>query len=125
MNKSQSLAQRVYGYILAFPEKHEQQSWVGDSDKVRETNNVCDTTLCVAGAAVLLADGVEGVVNRCGFWNGSTFSERGMELLGLTQNEANELFYTTDNSTARKAVKALAEGKRNKFRRIIGLESWQ
>lgn len=115
--KHRKMAKRVLGYIKAFPEKHNQNSWVSSPASVRATKSVCNTTLCAAGTAVFLHDGVQSIINSLDLNSGFKLPERARELLGLTPNEADALFYS-NNKSARRLLKAIAKGNQKKFDRI-------
>lgn len=108
------LFRRIEVAIEANPASHNQNWW-----EVEEAQTFCGTTRCVFGWAVYLATGVP-------FYAGLSrlFTEYGMSpldaesgysgevrvgarLLGITEGEADDLFFA-DNDTARNKVKEYA-----------------
>jgi hypothetical protein len=121
--ETRELATGVLEYLRQHPEKHCQASFVGVDDdgeimdattRITE-NNFCDTTLCVAGTAVFLAQGLEGlnrhIVN--GQWD-----ETAAPLLGLNDEEASILFYTMSDETALEMLEAVANGDEVRFHEV-------
>jgi hypothetical protein len=102
-------AQAVYNFLNAFPEKHDQDSFVEGV-----TTNLCGTTMCIAGTAVFLDGGVKALTETLE-GDRPDFDVQARELLGLTRDESRALFYTYDNENALKALKALIKGNKEKF----------
>lgn len=109
---TKAMAQKIVDYFLIYPERHEQADFVGKSAVLNE-KTVCNTTMCIAGSAVFLGDGIKGL-NDC-ILGVREFDERGAELLGLNDCEATALFYTMENDMAIDAVHAIAQGDEKKF----------
>lgn len=115
-------AQRVLDFIMENPEQHDQTAWWSalsrGSRRVADArDNICDTTLCIAGTAVYLQEGVEGLRERYDafFRSGPTLPERAADILGLSLDERNNLFLCMDNELARDMLIAVANGDQEKF----------
>lgn len=107
-------AQHILNYITMFPERHEQSTWVEVPigiyrDDLTE-DNFCGTTMCIAGTSVFLTEGVEGLRRPT-----SDFEDIAAERLGLSSVEAHDLFYNTDNDTAKVMLKAIVDGDEDAF----------
>jgi hypothetical protein len=119
--KTREVAQKVVDYIAEHPQEHSQSLfWAPATDAdtaLIDINNICDTTMCVAGTAVYITDGIEGMI--ASLYNGRhptlSFAGRGASLLGLNKVEADALFYCMDDAAAVDAVRALAQGDQEKF----------
>jgi hypothetical protein len=135
--KTMAMAQRVRDYIIQHPEKHEQSAWVGQRDRnsnyVRYFGNVneknfCNTTMCIAGTAIFLEEGIPGLQRAAGSIDtldayNSGWYQQAMPLLGLeTDNEAEMLFGNMDNNNAFDMLGALADGDVDKFYAIRAME---
>lgn len=86
--------QRVLDWTLAHPEHHDQRTWA------------CDTTLCMAGTAIMLehygetrtrelalsGTGTLELSNALAFKHNGGYGEQAQELLGLTEDQADALF---------------------------------
>lgn len=95
------LLKKTRDHILLFPETHDQSTWH------------CETTMCIAGHASVLAGaklarGVDFSGDPATFMyfegdliNAASFAE---EELGLTETEANYLFFCMDEDVAVKRV---------------------
>lgn len=92
----QQLRQLVLDQIITYPETHDQGDW-----------EYCGTTACVAGWAMLLAD---GFVTRS-FAHPAVPEKRAAQLLGLDWYDTVRLFYTCTNDQAKAALKYLANGE--------------
>jgi hypothetical protein len=87
---------KVTSYIRKHPEEHSQRNFL-----VKDKNSPCGTTACLAGTAVLLEPGYTvrwndhydepAVIDP--FQNQVTVSEAAREILGLTWDQAHDLFY--------------------------------
>lgn len=121
-DETKAAAQGVLDYLESQPEKHNQESYFRLPANVKpETlteENFCGTTMCIAGTALYLDQGIEGIVN---FYDGLDADEYSGQKLGLDAVEANTLFYTFDNATALDALRAIAAGDEVKFHALIGL----
>lgn len=121
----QELAQGILDYIEMFPDRHEQTNWVTvdgytvQAPRRTEKENMCNTTMCAAGTAVYLSRPFSEFQKFDG-----SFATEGRELLGLTHPEADDLFYS-NNETAVKLLGALAEGDKEKFNRIVRGEEYE
>lgn len=119
--ETKALAQKIQDYFILYPERHRQDEWVaveGATSCLVTDENICNTTMCVAGTAVFLNGGMQAM-NDCQAFYGSSFSETAQELLGLTYEEADRLFYCMDNQAAKDAVAAIAAGDEKKFDAIL------
>lgn len=124
--QTKAMAQAVVDYHLKYPGRHEQASWIGGPSyryKMTVTEqNLCDTTMCAAGTAVFVEQGIEGLnrcidVNACGIWE-----SEGARILGLTTDEEIQaLFYDVSNEEAMDGLRAIAAGDEDKFHAIMGL----
>lgn len=135
--ETKATAQAVLDYLIMNPEKHDQTAWAGITHDTEDfptyfwsthneatEENLCGTTMCVAGTAVYLSDGIEGL-NACGQGaiggtnaTQETWVRRGAELLGLDMVEANVLFFTLDNDKAIDMLVAVANGDEDKFHKL-------
>jgi len=114
--KHRVLAKRILGYIQAFPDRHDQDSYVGNEDEVLDTGNICNTTMCVAGTAVYLDGGTPALRRLIRHdEDGDLFFDSGRKLLGLTHEEARDLFHCYNNKAALKMLKAVAKGDEEQF----------
>lgn len=110
-----ALGRAVLDYVTAHPEEHDQRYFVGSRTRFGDVvgsvphRNLCGTTACVAGHAMLRS----GYTLRVGprpFYDysfvrpdGTTVEVPeidGAELLGLDPDTAGALFYTMDNDMA-------------------------
>jgi len=120
-NHTKAVAQSILRYIEMYPERHDQRAWVSNPDGTDnhekfDSDNVCNTTMCIAGTAVFLTRPVDEFKRFDGDWESV-----GGGLLGLTYDEAEQLFYA-DNETSLKMLRAVAEGNEEEFYRIISEE---
>lgn len=117
--ETREAASKVVEYIEAYPDRHNQSSWVAIFDELGEEIEVhdpeevslCKTTMCVAGTAAFQRYGT--VVFTDTWQRDHTWMEEGQTILGLNFIEANYLFYDTDNDEALKVVRGLAVGEWN------------
>lgn len=129
---TKAMAQDVVDYIVENPERHNQANWVVSVDdgtqhqvvdaikKVKE-EGVCGTTMCIAGTAIYLKYGVEGLVRAGDPRSTLHFEHVGAALLGLDDEESRALFFEMDNDKAIDATVAIANGDEDKFRTLVGL----
>ena len=108
------LAQRVSAHVRAHPEQHAQGDWYQE--------NNCGTTACVAGWTAIL-DGAElskdfydnGFVeaNRVRNANGTSrlIANYAQEALGLTRDEAKNLFYSRERAALTYLDRLIAKGE--------------
>jgi hypothetical protein len=128
-DKTKAAAQQVLDYINEHPEHHNQKYWISTADyedgaDLEGTDtivdfNACGTTMCIAGTATWIARGRPLRLNL----NDVNSSAEGQEFLGVDDDVASKLFWTT--SSDKKAVamlEALAEGDAPKFNRVY--KSW-
>lgn len=118
--KTREVAQKVVDYIAEHPQEHSQSLFwapANEYTEITQVENICDTTMCVAGTAVYITDGLEGMF--ASLYNRRhptlSFAGRGASLLGLNKVEADSLFYCMDDAAAVDAVRALAQGDQEKF----------
>lgn len=113
--ETQAHAQAILDYHLMNPGLHDQTTWfeTPDNKAIITEENVCGTTMCIAGTSILLKEGMRGL-NAQG-----RYLQRGQYNLGLTYEEADNLFYTTTNEQAMDAVRAIAAGDPVKFQAIL------
>lgn len=106
-------ANEILDFIAENPDRHDQASWVDNP------HDLCNTTMCIAGTAVFLADGAEGIMYHAqhGLW-----TEHACTLLDISLSEGDHLFYT-NNEKAVAALQAIADDDHEGFRSIIGLPS--
>lgn len=115
MSELPEVNQELFGTILdqirEHPEQHEQQDWqIGGFPGVAE----CDTTRCIGGWAIFFATNGQSLYSSARFelagklGCGSAPSDMAQKLLGLTDIEANDLFYVMTNRRAVRAVELYA-----------------
>jgi hypothetical protein len=102
------LAKAILRQITEHPETHEQSSWMG--------HKACGTTHCIAGwAAALTPDIKLRPIGPAGFMAAFPDGEKhvpsyaGQILLGLTDEQADDLFYE-GNSGAVEYLRELIDG---------------
>lgn len=116
-------AQAVYDYIIVNPERHRQQDWIKMPDltayeSIRMANkglseeNICGTTMCVAGTNDFLKRGYVS-------WG---VSARAAVDFGLEDGEAEDLFYCMDKDLALDMVLAIAQGDADKFEQLAATD---
>lgn len=130
-------AQAVLDYIHAHPEKHSQSNWVGNKQgggyfwryfdsEITETNVVCGTTMCAAGTAIYLFEGVAGL-NAVGnppvgalykSWSQAAGHYFGFE----NSEESDKLFFRMNEEQVVDMLSALANGDLDKFEAIVALD---
>lgn len=104
--KNIGLMKRVLDQIETHPETHDQSRWV----------NTCRTMACVAGWASILS-GDEIIPNYVDgdyrVWVDRRFveiSDRARQLLGLSEDEATDLFFSSEEDAVRLLKKWIADG---------------
>lgn len=136
---NRAACQAVLDYLLTFPDMHLQSEWAAELSDASVAfhglhgTHVCNTVMCVAGAASYLAGDLniieepgkkprmmllgkpvedwEGVAEEKGYTDyDQYFNERGQELLGLDDEVAHHLFFCTTNESALELLKELANG---------------
>jgi hypothetical protein len=124
----------VLNFLEANHGNHNQRSWAqgyrGEEEPTED--NLCGTTLCAAGAALLLNGEVRferrDDVGIAPYWlplvktpymrawqpvdDYTNWVNRGARLLGLNEWEANYLFLHTNNESALEALRRGAKGER-------------
>lgn len=114
--ETQAMAQRVLDYIHEHPEQHDQKQFFGASYD-------CGTTMCIAGTALFLEYGIQ---SDSAFYQrdfGLTFTDVAGPLLGLDENEADDLFYKMDNEIAVQMLKCIIAGDEYGFRAYAEYET--
>lgn len=99
------LAQQVGNFIEAHPEAHDQDSWIYE-----DSSTVCGTTMCIAGTAAFLVNGLDFKATLDAVRNHGGWEQYGSELLGLDSEEAEVVFYA-ENDAAKKYIKRIAKGR--------------
>lgn len=129
--RGRALAKRVVETIELFPEKHEQDIWVGvplveDGETVLNWNGYiqatpeqviesCGTSACLAGWSVLLTGHtynrgrVEGVPSKCTCCGDAAVEEYAAELLELDYQQADNLFMDMNERSALERLRTYAE----------------
>ena len=118
--ETRAMAREIADFIKSHPERHDQSSWVYVLDanegapgaeyaEALKQPDLCNSTMCVAGTALFLEHGTE--VFKKEWQMGHDFEDEGASLLGLTYEEANYLFYDTNNEEALDMVEGLAVGE--------------
>lgn len=126
----------VLNFLEANKANHQQTTWVQGmvSDTQPTEDNMCGTTLCVAGAAMMLQGEImfdrkelpSGEKSRYWFpfvktnrmqrWRDadeySGWRKRGARILGLNEIEAEYLFFNCTNAQALEALRRGAKGER-------------
>lgn len=103
MTINRELFGQIADQIEREPQFHNQDTWEG-------TNAHCGTTRCVAGWAIFLAEGRESLRYQMNAADGDVF-EKAMDLLGLDDQSASDLFYNFNNYSALQMVRAYADGR--------------
>lgn len=104
--QTQARAQAAFDFLSQNPKNHNQQWYIsGATDVPLTEENLCGTTMCVAGTVEWQA---HGYVTDFAF-------SAGAMLLGLKYNEAENLFYASNNDEALDMLSAIANGDESKF----------
>jgi hypothetical protein len=102
-------AQAVLDIIRLYPEAHDQK--VFEVLDVQFLDSQCGTMRCVAGWAQWLHDGIVDT-SRCSLDNPRWVVEvRAAEVLGLNDDDASMLFFSTDEEQAIAALEYVARGE--------------
>ena len=122
-------AQDVLDYIETHPKQHGQSRWVGSKSWVNvEVNqeDFCGTTMCIAGTSVFLNEGNAGLFHynyRPGdisYWFANQdIPAKAEEYLGLSREQAFELFYQMNNADALALLRCVAAGDEKKFNEVV------
>ena len=124
--RNYELINKVLDSILSYPEKHNQTYWMFPGPGVvRTEQNVdaivtdCKTSLCIAGWACYHNNDLEvvskafsdgfGVIYKCIPKGGRKWENAAAIALGLTDEEAECIFMDTDNDSALRKLKHLAD----------------
>lgn len=120
-------AQDIIDYLMKYPEKHEQGSYVGEmktdehgyeysDDRLDDVNedNFCNTTMCIAGTSAFLVEGIDGL-NEFVDSRWQDAANKAGERLGLDRHEQEAIFLTMDSNRALDRLRAVAEGDEEKF----------
>lgn len=108
------LGQKVLDAIEAKPAAHDQWLFVANNPYDPE----CGTTMCIAGHAAIESGKYRlgGPMNRSFIdvetGESADIERIAMELLGLTREQAGDLFYTMSNAEALEKLRDLIEKKR-------------
>jgi hypothetical protein len=124
---NREMFQQIHGLLLEFPELHRQQAW----EAPPEATGLCGTTRCVAGWAVwaearrlgLLSRKREltcgevlkavalhhGIHNHGGPDPSALYEPVAARILGLTSDEAYDLFWDLDNDRVTDRVRSYAQ----------------
>lgn len=115
---NKELAQRVLDQVLFHPELHDQNTWAESIPERLRTAPItaalleeCGTRACIAGWTCILDEGTEVQIDEGGYpyLEDKTFAEHATELLGLTTQQAHEIFYETSSMAAAGKLHALLE----------------
>lgn len=96
-------AQWVLETITAYPDLHDQMSWVDEGD--------CGTTRCVGGWTLYAANIPEDITGRIGGGDFRSSADMAGDLLNLSPADADRLFYYTNDEEAVLALQDLVAGK--------------
>ena len=103
-------ARRVYDIIDKHPERHNQETWGFKSTE-------CGSVACISGHLALMHGLAEYEMNEYTGYHrltlkdpNSDFYTVGQELLGLSDDDAHNLFYCENNEMAKAALLYLANG---------------
>lgn len=121
--ETKAVAAGVVNYLEKYPERHNQTTWFRAGDRAVSygvtDENICGTTMCIAGATMFLTEGMERFTDYISIGNDARDWERDAgKRLGLHADEAHWLFHTVDNDVALEAVKAIADGDVDKFQNM-------
>lgn len=124
--ETRKTAQDIVDYIEAHPDQHEQTTfWSAQGVRPEgASDNICDTTMCIAGTAVLLTEGLGTMIELRDGGSADEWEAKGAHALGLDEHEALRLFYTMDNDAAVEAVRAVANGDQVKFQYALDKADW-
>jgi len=103
-----AMRKATLAYIEINPNKHEQSYWA-DNYSTEETTNICGTKMCIAGTASFLDARMNGR-ERFTPPSGVSWTQHGMEILGLDEATAGKLFSGgNSNSDAVAMLRALCD----------------
>lgn len=90
-------ASKALAYIEAHPEQHDQSYWImGDEP------GHCGTTMCLAGTISWLANGDVSITNT---------EYEAQEILGISREEAEIIFYEMNEDRAKAKLAKIARGE--------------
>lgn len=109
--------QEVLDYLLAHPQYHNQSYVISQVEDNIDEENICGTTMCIAGCAMFLDNPKEfmQVFSDPDIGEGlepHDWETRAAKILGLTGFEAADLFWVMNNDQALHALKEYANGER-------------
>lgn len=128
-------AREIHTFLINNPERHNQaeffvlkekpEDWYSATDWPTNTtavrnlteDNLCNTTMCIAGSAVYLGHSAEEIRSVLRYGQSIDWVSEGAKVLGLDTREAKVLFYA-DNANALALLEAVAEGDEEKFNSI-------
>lgn len=96
--ETRAMAEAVLEYLSKYPEKHNQVHWNFNAD-----NTGCGTTMCIGGTAAWLAYGRSSI--------NMNIELEARNLLGLSEAEAEVLFFELDEGRALDKLKKVAIGE--------------
>jgi len=111
---NRDLFKRIRDRIREHPEWHDNWGW-------ERTDPECGTTRCVAGWAIHFQNPTQDIGETQRQLGYRRYSQAGRDLLGLTKEEAEYLFYN-DNEEAMAMVEHFAENGREDW--VFPEESW-
>jgi hypothetical protein len=95
--------------------EHDQTTWFSGSE---DPNNICGTTMCVAGTSVYLKEGLHGLLDAEESDLEHGFMVRAASNLGLTAAEDVKLFLCMNEEAAKDMLRAVTSGDEKKFDEI-------
>lgn len=113
--ETQTMAQRVLDYIHEHPEAHDQKQFFNDTAS-------CGTTMCIAGTALFLEYGIQSDYEFFDRNFEGSFTNVAGRLLGLTDYEAEDLFYKMNNEIAVQMLKCIITGDEEGFKAYAEVE---
>jgi hypothetical protein len=104
-------AQAILDIVRLNPEFHDQHEWY---EEVNPNAPHCGTTMCVAGWAGWIHEGVVPDDDE------TKLEDRAAEYLGLDWGEADRLFYTMSEDAAVRALEYVARGEKINWLAVRG-----
>lgn len=104
---NRELFTKIRDHIKAHPEQHDNYEWEIETEE-------CGTARCAAGWAIYFTHPGRRIRQTVGdepAYRGRSFNQIGRELLGLTSDEADELFYTSNRSALEMIEHFAANGR--------------
>lgn len=125
--RTRRVAQSVLDYIEAHPDLHRQDSWYrlkdGRYNEQPTEENICNTTMCVAGTAIYLQHGIKELIDPT-LTPGGTWEDEGARLLGLNHLEEAALFLDSTDRQAVDLLEAVIRGDSALFEEISNDDSY-